>query len=168
MSRSIKQLKKDSVQSPYRLWYNQWIKKNATGKVLDVGKSKFWDYNFPTIDTNSSLNPTFVGNIEKTIFPNNYFDIVLCNGMYEFVKNQQAMINEVLRITKIGGKAIFGFVGKSYKPYRKPWKYYEKEEVFLNCICQDIDFSDEYHFIICQKLKSIRLSPIRKILLEMI
>jgi len=149
MSLLIKQLKKDFVQSPYRFWYNNWVKENAKGKVLDVGKSIHWNYGFETIDINNRLKPTYTGNIEKTNFPDNIFDIVLCNGMYEFVDNPQKMIDEVLRITKKGGKAIFGFVGKDYKPYRKLWKFYEGKEVFSTYIKKD--FNKEYHFIICQK-----------------
>lgn len=145
----MKMLKKDSIPSPYRLWYNDWVKKNAKGYVLDVGKSTYWDYGFPTIDTNKGLNPTFVGNIEDTAFPKETFDTVLCNGMYEFVEIPQKMINECLRITKRGGKVIFGFVGKDYKPYKNPWKFYEGKEYIPNHIRKD--FNNEYHFIICQK-----------------
>lgn len=145
----IKQLKKDSAQSPYRFWYNQWVRENAIGNILDVGKSTFWDYGFSTIDINPILKPTFVGNIEKTAFLDEMFDLVLCNGMYEFINNPQKMINEVLRITKKGGKVIFGFVGKSYKPYKKPWKFYEGKEIFPKHIKKD--FEEEYHFIICKK-----------------
>jgi SAM-dependent methyltransferase len=145
----IRKLKEGFIPSPHRLWYNEWIKKNIIDgmAVLDVGKSAFWDYGFFTIDTNPILKPTFIGNIEKTSFPDKTFDVVLCNGMYEFVDNPQKMIDEVLRITK--GVAIFGFVGKDYKPYREPWKYYEGKEIFPSHIKKDFD--QEYHFIICQK-----------------
>jgi hypothetical protein len=54
------------------------------------------------------------------------------------------MIDEVLRI---GKKAIFGFVGKDYKPYRNPWRFYEGKEKLPPHI--RIDFDNEYHFIIC-------------------
>ena len=146
MFHSIKKLKKDFDPSPYRLWYNKWVKKNARGKVLDVGKSTFWDYGYPTIDTRRSLKPTYVGNIEKTKFKNNEFDLVLCNGMYEFVENPQKMIDEVLRI---GKKAIFGFVGEEYKPYRKPWHYFDFYEKLPPYECHG--FNKMYYFIICQK-----------------
>ena len=149
MYHSIKMLKKDSGQSEYRAWYNKWVKQNARGLVLDVGKSVFWDYGFPTIDINKRLNPTFVGNIERTKFPDETFDVVLCNGMYECVDNPQNMINEVIRITKKGGTAIFGFVGKNYKPYKKPWQYFEGIETLPKHTIQN--FNQEYYFLICQK-----------------
>ena len=137
----------------YRLWYNRWIEENTVGNlnVLDVGKSKYWDYGFPTIDINSRLKPTFIGNIEKTNFNDETFDIVLCNGMYEVVDNPQKMIDEVVRITKIGGLDIFGFVGKEYKPYRKNWKYFDNKESFGNNLFNKIHFGNDYHFIICRK-----------------
>lgn len=147
----IKELKKDSTPSKYRCWYNKWVKENAIGKVLDVGKSQFWDYGFPTIDTNPTLKPTYVGNIEKTAFPDEMFDTVLCNGMYEYVKNPQKMINEVLRITKEGGNIIFGFVGKNYKPYKEDRKYYDGGLFLPRFHHIRETFNKEYYFITCQK-----------------
>lgn len=143
----MKALKKGSAPSPSRLWYNKWIEENAFGVVLDVGKSQYWDYEFPTIDTNKKLKPTFVGNIEKTDFNDNSYDVVLCNGMYEVVDSPQKMIDEVMRITR--GVAIFGFVGKGYKPYRKPWKYFDGEEKLPPH--EKVDFGNKYHFLICHK-----------------
>ena len=148
MYHSIKKLKKDLDPSKYRLWYNNWVKENAKGKVLDVGKSKYWDYSFATIDINKGLKPTYVGNIEKTAFPSDMFDTVLCNGMYECVKNPDAMINEVFRIIKPGGIIIFGFVGVDYKPYKKNWQYWDKTKKLPGI---EKDFKKEYHFIICKK-----------------
>lgn len=147
MSRSIKRLKGDFAPSPYRLWYNRWVSKNAKGKVLDVGKSTSWDYGFPTLDINKELKPTFIGNIEDTAFPDGYFDVVLCNGIYEYIDNPQKMIDECLRICK--GTVIFGFVGRDYKPYKKNWKYYEGKEKLPKH--EMVNFGNKYHFIICQK-----------------
>jgi len=123
------------------------VAKYAKGKVLDVGKSKYWEYGFPTIDINPKMKPTYIGDIEKTDFTDGGFDMVLRNGMYELIDNPQKMINEVLRITK--RLAIFGFVGRDYKPYRRNWKFYEGKEVFPPHIKKD--FGREYHFVICQK-----------------
>ncbi len=148
MFRSIKQLKNDFVLSNNRAWYNEWIKENAKGRVLDVGRSDRWRYHFPTIDINPNMRPTFLGNIEKTAFPDECFDTVLCNGMIEYVDNPQAMIDEVLRITK--STAIFGFVGKDYKPSKQPWKFYEGKESIPNQV-ERKDFGKKYHFIICKK-----------------
>ena len=145
-------LKKDSVPSPYKLWYNNWVSKNAKGKVLDVGKSIFWDYGFTTIDINKKLNPTFVADICNSGLTDNIYDVILCNGMYECVENPLKMMDEVYRMLKVGGMAIFGFVGKDYKPYMKNWKYYAEDIDFTGFkILRKKDFNKEYHFIICQK-----------------
>jgi SAM-dependent methyltransferase len=136
--------------SPYRKWFNKWVEKNAKGKVLDIGKSPQWDYGFPTIDINPSLKPTFTGNIEKTSFPSDTFDTILCNGMYEHVSNPQMMIDEVMRILKPRGTVIFGFVGKDYPPYKPDWNYYDNETP-LKGEKEKKDFDNKYHYIVCQK-----------------
>lgn len=148
LSRKIKKLT-DLEPDRIRIWYNDWVSKNAVGSVLDIGKSRHWDYGFPTLDMNRRLNPTYVGSIEKIDFPDDNFDTVLCNGMYEFVSDPQSMISEVLRITKKGGTAIFGFVGKNYKPYRDNWKFYEGKETLPQHTI--VDFDQEYYFLICHK-----------------
>lgn len=136
--------------SKYRKWFNEWVKKNAKGNVLEIGKSVHWDYEFPTLDINPALKPTFVGNIEKTNFPDGVYDMVLCNGMCEFVSNTQAMVDEVMRILKPGGIAAFGFVGKDYQPYKPDWNFYDNDVKFKN-ILETKNFNKEYHYIICQK-----------------
>lgn len=142
----------DSVPSESRIWYNDWVSKNAEGNVLDVGKSQYWDYEFKTIDTNQKLNPTILGDICNSRLPDNTYDMVLCNGMYECVDNPLKMMNEVYRILKPEGKAIFGFVGKDYKPYKKDWKFYNKDIDFKDFkVIETKDFDNNYHFIICQK-----------------
>lgn len=148
----MKVLKTDFVPSPNRIWYNEWISKNAKGKVLDVGKSTFWDYDFPTIDIRKKLEPTYVGDICRTSLPSDYFEMVLCNGMYECVSNPQKMVDEVYRILKPEGKVIFGFVGKDYIPYRRNWKFYDENIDFKDFrILEKKYFDKNYHFIICKK-----------------
>lgn len=139
----------DKPASPFRFWYNDWIKNNAEGNVLDIGKSAYWDYGFPTLDINPKRHPTYLGNAEQMDFPDETFDTVLCNGMYEFVDNPQKMIDEALRVTKKGGKVIFGFVGKDYKPYKKPWRFFEGKERLPEHT--RVDFDNEYYYLICQK-----------------
>lgn len=130
-----------------RAWYNEWLKE-VKGKVLDVGRSTYWEYGFDTIDTNSNLNPTITGDICNSGLPSDEYDYVLCNGLYEGVKDQQRMVNECIRISK--GTVIFGFVGKDYKPYKEDWCYYDNNIEFKNIIKRK-NFGKQYHFIICKK-----------------
>lgn len=139
---------REQIPSPYREWYNEWIKNHDLGNVLDVGKSRFWEYGFDTIDTNKELNPTILGDICNSGLPSESYDTVLCNGMYEFVSDPQKMVDECLRIAK--GRVLFGFAGKGYKPYKKDWSFYDfKEEIPFDYMKA---FNDEYYFILCKKL----------------
>jgi hypothetical protein len=42
---------------------------------------------YSTIDSDPEKKPDFIGDCQKTDFPDESFDIVLCNGMYEYVKD---------------------------------------------------------------------------------
>lgn len=138
-----------------RIWYNNWIKENAKGNVLDVGKSRYMDYGFPTLDVKKELNPTFIGDILHTDFKENTFDTILCNGVYQEVWRPQMMVDEIYRILKPGGIVIFGFPGKDYPPYniyKTDWKFYDNNIDFGGFkIIETKDFNKHYHFIICQK-----------------
>lgn len=140
---------KSAVSDPseYRLWYNDWVAKNANGMVLDVGKSQYWEYGFDTLDSNPKLNPTYVDDICHSKLESASYDTVLCNGMYEVVEDPQKMIDECLRIAR--NTVIFGFVGEYYRPYRKQWKYYNDDETIP--YTERVDFSKNYHFLICHK-----------------
>jgi len=157
MCRSIKQLRGGSTPSKSRLWYNQFILTTELGKTLDVGKSTFWEYGFDTIDTNSDLNPTIVGDILDSGLADNSYDTVLCNGMYECVKDPQKMIDECFRIAR--DFVLFGFVGKEYKPYKLrnglEWKYFDFKETIPGH--EIISFDKKYHFFLCKRPSS-RLS----------
>jgi len=153
----MKELKKGFDPSPSRIWYNDWVSKNVNGLVLDIGKSRFWDYSdtpysYKSLDINESLNPDLVTDICDNTLCSGSFDFILCNEMYEFVSDPQKMVDEVYRILDKGGTAIFGFVGKDYKPYKKNWNFYENNIDFKKFkIMEKKSFDNNYHFIICTK-----------------
>ena len=141
------------AQSPteYRLWYNNLIK-TISGNVLDVGKSQSWNYGFKTIDSNGDLCPDITADICNSEIPSESYDTVLCNGVFEFVSSPQKMVNEVHRILKPEGAAVFGFVGKDFPPYKHDWKFYEDNVDFGKFrIIKRKDFARKYHFIICER-----------------
>lgn len=139
--------------SECRKWYNDWVEKNAKGKVLDIGKSIHWYYGFDTIDNNPDLKPTITGDICKTSIKNDTYDMVLCMGMYEFVENPQEMVDEIYRILKKEGVVLFGFVGKEYVPYKDNWIFYKKGDIYFgNFKIKDTKDLKDYHFIICKKV----------------
>jgi len=147
---------KDSEPSPNRIWYNEWVSK-INGEVLDIGKSRFWDYSdipyyYKSLDIDEKLCPDIVGDICNNTLCQATFDYVLCNGMWEFVSDPQKMVDEVYRLLKPKGTAIFGFVGKDYKHYKKDWKFYDNNIDFKKFeILEKKDFENKYFFIICKK-----------------
>jgi SAM-dependent methyltransferase len=154
----IKQLTSDTP-TEYRLFYNKivsdlnFLLPNA--KVLDVGIGHYWDYselwkNYISIDINGKAKIN--GNILNSGLESNLFDIVLCNGMYEYIDNIQLMVNEIHRMLKIGGIAIFGFVGIGYKYTGTNGNKYQGEDYFSNLFhVQTYNFTNEYHIFICRK-----------------
>ena len=153
----MKMLKKVSDPSPSRLWYNDWISKNVNGMVLDIGKSRYWDYSdtpysYKSLDIEASLNPDIIADICDNKVCYDSFDYVLCNEMYEFVRYPQKMVDEVYRILVPKGIAVFGFVGKDYRPYKKDWKFYDNNINFDKFkIIKRRDFNKNYHIFVCQK-----------------
>ena len=148
----MKKLTKDKP-SEYRIEYNRLVEKYSNGKVLDIGKSMYWDYDFDTIDIDTQINPTYLADICNSNLESNKYDLVLCNGMFEFVSNQQKMVDEVYRLLKHKGIVIFGFVGRDYPAYKPDWKCFDNNIDFKDMtILEIINFKKEYHFIICQKL----------------
>lgn len=49
-----------------------------------------------------------VGDGEQLRFPDNSFDLVLCNQVYEFVRSDEAMMREIYRVLKPGGECLLG------------------------------------------------------------
>ncbi|MEK7497830.1 MAG: glycosyltransferase [Patescibacteria group bacterium] len=45
---------------------------------------------------------------EKIAFPSNYFDVVIANQIYEFVKDDNKTVSEIYRVLKKGGVCFFG------------------------------------------------------------
>ena len=136
-----------------RYWYNDWIEKQDKDlKVLDVGKSIHWDYsdfkNYKTIDNASQHNPDIIGNIEDFVF-NEKFDLVLLNGMYEFVDIEKTLKN----ISKITNKCLCGFVTKEYSPYKNDWKSFDGDmTIFKDWNIEEvIDFKSYIYILLTNK-----------------
>ena len=160
---SIKKLKEDSDPSAPRFWYNEWVEKNAKGKVLDVGKSRFWSYGFPTLDKNKRLKPTFVDDICDCNLRGSSYDMVLCNGMYECVDDQQKMVKEVCRLLKLGGTAIFGFVNENYYSYKKGRKHYTEGDIKFPVKIIKTKLFNNYVFLICRKRSEEHTSELQSL-----
>lgn len=111
------------------------------GKVLDIGKSGFWDYRiyFPNSeyiisDRDTRLKPDVIDNIACSKFKDGEFDMVIFNGVFEQVegniktddlyisKREGVMIrvfNEMRRILKKDGILVCGLPGNGFPRYGK-------------------------------------------------
>ena len=154
----IKQLTLDKP-TEYRVFYNDTInilyKKYPDAKVLDVGVGSYWDYsdiwtNYTSIDINGKAHIT--RSITDSGLPDNSYDIILCNGMYEYVDDAEKMIQEIHRILKPAGIALFGFIGIEYKYHGANGRKYKEENLFEAFKPIEITkFNQEYYYITCVK-----------------
>lgn len=81
------------------------------------------------------------GSIEKTSFPNNYFDFILCHGVIHHAKNPKRCIHEIKRILKPKGKCLLMVHGKGglitnfvHKVLRPQYKENKEIKKFVDSI----------------------------------
>jgi len=154
----IKQLTPDKP-TEYRIYYNNKIyalyEKYPNAKILDIGVGSYWNYSevwadYTSIDINGKAH------INKSILDSgladNSYDIILCNGMYEYIDNIPLMIQEIYRILKPGGIALFGFVGIEYKYHGTNGNKYKEEKLFESFkTSETVKFDQKYYYITCTK-----------------
>ena len=96
--------------------------------VLDLGGGKspykkLLNYNnvkFITIDIKNYTKNIVVGDAHSLPFKNNLFDIVLGTQVFELFKNPFVAAQEILRVMKLGGKAILTNPA-CYPPFGEPY-----------------------------------------------
>jgi ubiquinone/menaquinone biosynthesis C-methylase UbiE len=65
-----------------------------------------------------SKNLTFkIGDATRLNFPKNYFDVVICNHVYYYIKKQAEHVSEIYRVLKSGGICYFSGINK-YSPLK--------------------------------------------------
>ncbi len=87
------------------------------GKVLDVGKSGFWNYKvdfknseYIISDIDEKLEPDVVDDITCSKFKNDEFDMVIFNGVFEQIKGYIKMVDD-LYVSEREGVIIEAFKG---------------------------------------------------------
>lgn len=95
------------------------ISNKKSPKILHIGKTHVYDYGayfpwgeFLELDNDPELNPDILGSIEgidKDLVRDNYFDVIICFGVLDVVKNKASSIQEIYRLLKPDGKALIGF-----------------------------------------------------------
>ena len=110
------------------------IDERGAGRVLDIGcgpgvivqelLDRGFDYHgvdiaermieqcrrrFPQVDSSRFS----VGRIQSLQFPDNFFDLVLCIGVIEYLEDDDQAIREMRRVLKTGGAAIISMPNRS-------------------------------------------------------
>lgn len=110
-------------------FFDEKIKLIAKGKViLDAGGGKpfqkhmapykelFSNSRYISLDKNGSPDDGIVvGDIHQLPFADEFFDAVICKSALEHVENPQMAVNEIRRVLKKGGQALF------YVPFIFPY-----------------------------------------------
>ena len=97
--------------------FAEYIKgKKLTGELLYVGiagdppggeySPLFSTFNIKTFDIGEKWKPDIIGDITKTKFEDNSWDVIICVQTIEHIPNLWELPNEIKRILKPGGYAI--------------------------------------------------------------
>lgn len=65
------------------------------------------DYDYPSLVKHKTIKNLVCGDINHLPFPDDLFDLVTANMVFEHLNNPQQSLNEISRVLKIGGKLIF-------------------------------------------------------------
>lgn len=85
------------------------------GKGLNKYAELFANKRFVTLDKEPKYNPDIVGDIHDIPLPDSTVDAVICKAVLEHVERPERAVEEVLRVLKPGGKALF------YVPFLYPY-----------------------------------------------
>lgn len=71
------------------------------------------------------VNNTFfsVKNVEDTSFPNQEFDLVYSNAVFEHIENLESALSEISRITRKGGYGAHLIDFRDHRDFAKPWDF---------------------------------------------
>jgi len=87
---------------------------DGSKSLIKVSKKVLKDYNSAHL---------FIGNGQKLPFKNNSFDIVTCNLVLMWADDPQKVVNEMMRVTKVGGSVLASlepdYGGKIHWPENK-------------------------------------------------
>ncbi|OFI05512.1 hypothetical protein CLOACE_16700 [Clostridium acetireducens DSM 10703] len=71
---------------------------------------------------------------ENIGFKKNYFDFIICNNVFEYIKNEDEIIKHLYNILKRGGKAI---IQTSYSKKLKKEYEYKNQQIFFRIYGRD-------------------------------
>jgi ubiquinone/menaquinone biosynthesis C-methylase UbiE len=110
-----------------KFWKERVDELAKSGTVYDIGggaapqdRKKFKHY--VLVDVNEAYNPDIIADIHDLPFDNNSIESILCLSVLEHVDNPFKAVDEIYRVLKPGGKALFFL--PFYWPYH-PSKFYK-------------------------------------------
>ena len=137
------------VCNTYLKFYIDYIKRYASGKLLDCGCGtvpyyeiyrELVDEIYCTDWENSMHDNKFVDAYSdlntRLNFESEFFDTVLLTDVLEHIYNPSNLMNEIARVLKPGGKVIIA-VPFFYWIHEQPHDYYRYTEFTLRRICED-------------------------------
>lgn len=139
------------------LVYAGQMKLGGRAKILDVGiggdkerPSENYKYfpskNFKTMDVDRQWQPNFVGDICKTDFRDNYWDLVILSQTLEHIWDFRAAIKEIHRITKQYAIIDSPFMYQHH-PEDNFDDYWRFSPQALQKLCQEVGFECEVKLI---------------------
>ncbi len=96
---------------------------------------------------------------EKTVFPNESFDIVVCNQVYMYFKNPKKLFKEIHRVLKPGGICFLGAVNKYSRTAFTHAEYSYKSWWELRKDCLDFQITSYAGFVIKRKYAYLQWFP---------
>jgi len=104
-------------KSPQRKFLENYLlpKLDIKGKVLFIGVREYCHYEhyltegqWITLDIDDKVDPNIVGDVCNMDLPDDSFDWVIFNGVFEYLENPLLAISEIWRVIRPGGYLLFG------------------------------------------------------------
>lgn len=87
--------------------FPSWVDANAPGMIESCHKAVGIDLDLPSLRKNVYLRDRVMGSLEHLPFSSASFDVVTCNWVVEHVEAPSAVLAEVKRILRPGGRFLF-------------------------------------------------------------
>jgi SAM-dependent methyltransferase len=84
-----------------------WVEADARGMIAGCRTAVGIDLDFPSLQKNTYLRDRAMGSLEHLPFSNDSFDVVTCNWVVEHLEAPAAVLAEVKRVLRPGGRFLF-------------------------------------------------------------